>query len=560
MDSLRVRAQVKESLLEQTEGELQKNVRRLGEMSAEKAQLQWEAAEQGKSELQLRQRLQTAEAKLLEAVRENRAEGEAAFLLGESKKQLATLEDGKRALMEGLDWEKAEVHRLKADLQRVAQERDLCRAREVELVEAESKSQGALRRLQRELSELQSKLLVGHIRSPLTLLAMGRWLVNLGVLATASGKVYFSETFGSGWESRWTSSEWKKSDGTQGTWKLSAGKWYNDESEDQGIQTAEDSRFFGLSAGFDSFSNAGKELIIQYQAKYEKDIECGGGYVKVGPKLSDPTAFGDPTPYNIMFGPDKCGYTKRTHLIFNYKGKNVLKKSDLAYKQENEGTSHVYRLILKPDNTAQVEIDGEKIYEGSLKEDWELLAPKEIKDPEDKKPSDWVDDSMMDDPEDKKPDGWVEEKRIVDAKAKKPDDWDDEEDGEWEAPMIDNPEYKGEWTVKRISNPAYKGVWEAKKIANPEFVDDDSLYKYDDFGFIGFDLWQVKGNTIFDNVIITDDVAEADKFLAKWKALSEVEKAKKKEEDDAKAEEAKKAADASAGGDDDDDDAEESED
>ena len=118
---------------------------------------------------------------------------------------------------------------------------------------------------------------------------MGRWLVNLGVLATASGKVYFSETFGSGWESRWTSSEWKKSDGTQGTWKLSTGKWYNDESEDQGIQTAEDSRFFGLSAGFDSFSNAGKELIIQYQAKYEKDIECGGGYVKVrgwGDRLS----------------------------------------------------------------------------------------------------------------------------------------------------------------------------------------------------------------------------------------------------------------------------------
>ena len=25
--------------------------------------------------------------------------------------------------------------------------------------------------------------------------------------------------------SRWTPSEWKKSDGTQGTWKLSAGKW-----------------------------------------------------------------------------------------------------------------------------------------------------------------------------------------------------------------------------------------------------------------------------------------------------------------------------------------------
>ena len=33
--------------------------------------------------------------------------------------------------------------------------------------------------------------------------------------------------------------------------------------------------------------------------------------MKIGPKLSDPKTFGDPTPYNIMFGPDKCGYTKR---------------------------------------------------------------------------------------------------------------------------------------------------------------------------------------------------------------------------------------------------------
>merc|ERR1712113_1310293 len=230
-------------------------------------------------------------------------------------------------------------------------------------------------------------------------------------------------------------------------------------------------------------------------------------------------------------------------------GKNVLKKSDLAYKQEGEGTSHVYRMVVKPDNTVRVEIDEEKIYEGSMKDDWELLKPKEIADPDDKKPDDWVDDSMMDDPDDKKPADWVEEKRIVDSEAKKPDDWDDEEDGEWEPPMKDNPDYKGDWYVKRISNPAYKGIWEARKITNPEFEDDDMLYKYDDFGFIGFDLWQVKGGTIFDNVIITDDVKEADAFVQKWKAASEVEKAKKKEEDDKKAAETKKEDD-----DDDDDD------
>merc|ERR1712169_23920 len=104
-----------------------------------------------------------------------------------------------------------------------------------------------------------------------------------------------------------------------------------------------------------------------------------------------------------------------------------------------------------------------------------------------------------------------------------------EEDGEWEAPMKDNSEYKG--------------VWEAKKIDNPEYVDDDAVYKYADFGFIGFDLWQVKAETIFDNIIITDDVTEADNFAAKWKKLNEVEQAKKKEEDNKKKpeDEAKKA-------------------
>merc|ERR1712017_17029 len=160
---------------------------------------------------------------------------------------------------------------------------------------------------------------------------------------------------------------------------------------------------------------------------------------------------------------------------------------------------------------------------GSIKEDWEVLKPK-----------------MIDDPEDKKPDDWVTEKRIVDEAAKKPDDWDDDEDGEWEPPMIDNPAYKGDWSVKRISNPAYKGFWEAKKIDNPEYVDDDKVYKYDSFGFIGFDLWQVKGGTIFDNVIVCDDKAEADAFAAKWKAISEVEKAEKTKEDASKKDEEKK--------------------
>merc|ERR1711992_101283 len=93
---------------------------------------------------------------------------------------------------------------------------------------------------------------------------------------------------------------------------------------------------------------------------------------------------------------------------------------------------------------------------------------------------------------------------------------------------------KGDWHVKRISNPAYKGFWEAKKIANPEYEDDDAVYKFDDIGFVGFDLWQVKGGTIFDNIIITDDVAEADKFAKKWNALNAFEKEREQDEKDKK--------------------------
>ncbi|CAD7941937.1 unnamed protein product [Amoebophrya sp. A120] len=342
----------------------------------------------------------------------------------------------------------------------------------------------------------------------------------------AAAEVFFSDTFSD--MSKWTASTWK-SDSEMGTFEIKAGKWSADEEEDKALATTQDARFYGASASFEPFSNKGKTLIVQYQAKYDKDIECGGGYIKLGPKMEDATKFGDPTVYNIMFGPDKCGYNKRTHLIFSYKGKNVLKTSDLPYKQDKDGVTNLYRLVVKPDNTVKVLVDKQEIYSGELEKDWDLLPAKEINDPEDKKPADWVDEEFMDDPEDKKPEDWVEEAEIEDPDAKKPEDWDAEEDGEWEAPKKANPDYKGEWKPKRIKNPEYKGVWAPKKIANPEYEANDSLYAYDEFAFVGFDLWQVKAGSFFDNLIITDDEAEADKFAEKWEALNKVELEKKKE-------------------------------
>ena len=57
----------------------------------------------------------------------------------------------------------------------------------------------------------------------------------------------------------------KKSENTQGSWVASAGKSFTDEKEDTGLQIAENSKFFGITSSIMSFSNEGKELIIQYQ-------------------------------------------------------------------------------------------------------------------------------------------------------------------------------------------------------------------------------------------------------------------------------------------------------
>lgn len=145
------------------------------------------------------------------------------------------------------------------------------------------------------------------------------------------------------------------------------------------------------------------------------------------------------SPYNVMFGPDICGPgTRKVHVIFNYKGKNHLVKKTISCKTDE--ATHLYTLIVSPDNTYEVQIDGEKADGGSLYDDFDFLEPRQIKDPAVSKPTDWVDEKQIADPEDTKPEDWDQPENIVDPDAEKPDDWDDEMDGEWEAPMVPNPE------------------------------------------------------------------------------------------------------------------------
>lgn len=347
--------------------------------------------------------------------------------------------------------------------------------------------------------------------------------------------VYFKETFPSEEEfnERWIYS--KHSGKEYGKFIMSPGKYYDDQKRDLGIKTSEDYRFYAISSKFEDskLDNLNKELIVQFSIKHEQSIDCGGGYLKLfNCKLDQEQMHGD-SEYSVMFGPDICGPgTKKVHVIFNYKGKNLLINKDIRCKDDE--FTHLYRLHVKPDNTYKVLIDGEVVEKGELEADWGFLPAKKIKDPDAKKPSDWEDQEKIDDPEDKKPEDWDVPELIPDPDAKKPDDWDEEMDGEWQPAKISNPAYKGEWKPRQIDNPKYKGPWVHPEIDNPEYTPDDKLYHRDEICAVGIDVWQVKSGTIFDNILITDNEKEADDEAdVVIKKTMEGEKAMKKEADEA---------------------------
>ncbi|KAH6567878.1 hypothetical protein BASA62_005839 [Batrachochytrium salamandrivorans] len=299
----------------------------------------------------------------------------------------------------------------------------------------------------------------------------------------------------------------------------------------KGLQTSNDARFYAISAPFDhELDNKDKPFVVQFSVKFEQNIDCGGGYVKIMPKPFDPKEFDGDTKYNIMFGPDICGKSKRTHVILSHKDENhlITKSIDPGSDQ----LTHLYTLVLNPDQTYQVFIDLEEKSAGSLSEDWTILPPAKIPDPKAKKPTDWIDDPNMPDPSDVKPDDWDVPEFIEDPAAEKPEDWDDDMDGEWDHPMVNNPDYKSAWLPKLIPNPDYKGAWAAPLLDNPDFVPVDHLHAYKS-AFIGFDLWQVKSGTIFDNIIVTDSLEEAKAFAQETyvKDMPAEREAKKKHDD-----------------------------
>ncbi|KAL8284036.1 hypothetical protein RQP46_005149 [Phenoliferia psychrophenolica] len=403
-------------------------------------------------------------------------------------------------------------------------------------------------------------------------------------------KGHFVEQFTSDWEDRWSPSKATKEEKAGevfsyvGQWAVEEPTVYPGIEGDEGLVIKSKAAHHAISVPFSTpLDPKGETLVVQYEVKLQKGLECGGAYIKL---LTDSDVgiqaeeFSDKTPYTIMFGPDRCGSTSKVHFIFRHKnpitGEVEEKHLQSPPSPKITKTSALYTLIVRPDQTYEIKINNESAKSGSLLTDFSpsVNPAAEIDDPSDVKPESWVESPKITDPSAVKPSDWDEDApstipdtsatmpedwledapaMVPDPEAEKPEEWSDDDDGEWiapsvanpeckeasgcgkwEQPMIPNPEYKGPWFAPLIDNPEYKGVWAPAKIPNPDYFEDNSPSDFNKIAGIGIELWSMTEDILFDNIYIGSSESDAsalasETFLIKKPLEDALEEADKPE-------------------------------
>jgi calnexin len=354
---------------------------------------------------------------------------------------------------------------------------------------------------------------------------------------------------------------------------------------DRGLIIPLKARHYAMTAPIHLENGPEDDFALQYEVRMDDGMTCGGAYLKLPTDgetgFKDGASFDADVTYSVMFGPDRCGTTDKVHFIFQSRNPVTGKFTEHHLKNPPsvagiyDKKTHLYGVAVKKDGTVEISVDGDVKSTASLSKDFEppVQPVNQIDDKDDKKPADWVEEKKIPDPEAVKPDDWDEDapamipdesatmpegwlpdepKEIPDPKASKPEEWDEEDDGKWEAPMVDNPKCAkvgcGVWTAPTIHNPAYKGKWTAPLIDNPKYIGDWSPRMIDNPEFyemskasllpiraVGLEIWTMDQGVVFDNIYIGNDIAAAKKYadetFGKKKITEEAaEKASLKEE------------------------------
>ncbi|XLU99650.1 hypothetical protein S245_013990 [Arachis hypogaea] len=237
-----------------------------------------------------------------------------------------------------------------------------------------------------------------------------------------------------------------------------------------------------------------------------------------------------------MFGPDICGTdTKKLHVILSYQGQNYPIKKDLQC--ETDKLTHFYTFILRPEASYSVLIDNRERDSGSMYTDWDILPLRKLQDTNAKKPKDWDGREYIEDPDDVKPEGYdsipalipdpnAKEQKIsylflclISLKTRMKRKM---VSGGHQKFQIRNTKDHGKERKSRTLTT--KGSGKTPWIGNPEFEDDPDLYVLKPIQYVGIKVWQVKGGSVFDNVLICDDPDYARQVVDEVFANREIEK------------------------------------
>jgi len=284
------------------------------------------------------------------------------------------------------------------------------------------------------------------------------------------------------------------------------GKFVLDGDVDTGLWTSEKAQHYVMFAPMQTVEQT-DHLAVQYSIRLKDTTHaCGGAYLKLT-QTDAIESITSTTPYHFMFGPDfQCNGRSKVHAIFNKKPDTHWNKAPSA-QLLTDGNPHAFTFLLFSNNTYAYKVDGEMQHSGSLETDWPLLEPASIPDPAVRKPLDWPLRTVPD-PDNPQPEGWdAMPEHVDDPDATMPYDWDIEDDGEWEAPSILNPERS--WTPSTVPNPEYS-EWKHPLIDNPAYLHEPNLYQQLlGANAIGFEIWSLDNGVVFDDILVTNDVEKA---------------------------------------------------
>lgn len=147
---------------------------------------------------------------------------------------------------------------------------------------------------------------------------------------------------------------------------------------DKALITEIPASHYGIATLFDKpIDLTEKDLVVQYEVRYQKGLECGGAYIKLlrDGALSSAEDLTSTTPYVVMFGPDYCGNTDRVQVIiphYNPVSKEWSEKRLIRGPRiVRDELTHLYTLIIRRDDSVEILIDQVNKFSGNLNTDFD---------------------------------------------------------------------------------------------------------------------------------------------------------------------------------------------